>query len=473
MSDPLEYRDRPVSREAGREIFTETGIGDPYGAGIALPLLLALVRSRPATFGGDMGAMADRFGMLRREKATKDDLPIGMHETRDPNTGVSFVMMNCALCHTERLRTGSGESLAVGIGNRRIRIHAYERALLSAAMDPALDEAGLLREADAIAVSARLSWPTDVGAAIVRATLGEWRKRAASRLSVVEALAEGLPGRVATIESFTLAMNARGHHLPIPAVPGFTRVPDVRSFRYRESLSYDGVGVGSPTVLVAEADFAFGVRTEWYESHRHLGTSLYMFLRHFERDLRFPGAVDRGLAEQGRGVFGMACARCHGTYGRSGGHASLDYDESVVPLASIGTDAARANAVTDAFVVAANEDVATKGLVHTRRTQGYVPPPLIDVWARGPFGHNGQWPTLAVMAEKPEKRPTRFRVEPDAAYDLEGVGTAWAAGEGKAGSASSYVFDAARPGHSVLGHSYLSDLPASEARAVIEYLKTL
>ncbi|MFX6330696.1 hypothetical protein ABTF76_20805, partial [Acinetobacter baumannii] len=88
-------------------------------------------------------------------------------------------------------------------------------------------------------------------------------------------------------------------------------------------------------------------------------------------------------------------------------------------------------------------DHATRGLVHTRRTLGYVPPPLLDVWARGPFGHNGQWPTLAVMAEKPERRPVRFHFDPDAPYDLDGVGTAWS----KEGAG--YLVDATKPGHSV------------------------
>src|SRR5262249_57740970 len=101
-----------------------------------------------------------------------------------------------------------------------------------------------------------------------------------------------------------------------------------------------------------------------------------------------------------------------------------------------------------------------------RRTFGYVPPVLTNVWMRAPYGHVGQWPSLAVIATAPAKRATRFAVDLDAPYDLGAVGVATREGAG------TYTHDGSKPVFSVAGHPFLADL-GKDAAAVIEYLKTL
>jgi len=253
-------------------------------------------------------------------------------------------------------------------------------------------------------------------------------------------------------------------------------VPDVRGFRYRETLSWDGSATGAPSVLVAEADFAFGARPAWYDAHRHIGTSMFLFLRAFERKLPFPGAIDRDLAARGRGVFDAKCATCHGTYSGEAGRQRAVYEERVVPIATIGTDDARLRALTPEIVAAANAIPITRGLTHVAPTNGYVPPVLIDVWARGLYGHAGQWPSLDVLAMRPEDRPRTFVVASDAPYDLERVGSRWRSAspmDDATLAPGEYVYDASSPGCGVGGHPFLSDLPAADRRAVLEYAKTL
>ena len=149
------------------------------------------------------------------------------------------------------------------------------------------------------------------------------------------------------------------------------------------------------------------------------------------------------------------------------------YVEKVVPLALVDTDPARAEAMTDDVVAAANDPGVDGGarLVRARRTSGYVPPVLTSIWARAPYGHAGQWPSLAVLATKPEARPTRFVVHAGAPLDLEHVGVATGDPAGPLGEGD-FVQDAAAPGLHVGGHPFLADL-GGDARAVIEYLKTL
>src|SRR5262249_54251674 len=111
VSDPDEYRERPISREAGATYFGETGLGRPYAVGFPYPVLLALMRAHPEELGADWGAFAAKFGFLARGA----ELPVGFHLTTDPITGTGFVMTNCELCHAERLRTPKGELFVPGL----------------------------------------------------------------------------------------------------------------------------------------------------------------------------------------------------------------------------------------------------------------------------------------------------------------------------------------------------------------------
>ena len=471
MSDPEEYRDQGISAAMGEKVFGTLGGGDPYRTGMAYPVWLALVESFPKELGGDVKSFAQRFGLL--VDPSKGELPVGFHLTVDPNTRVPFLVANCQLCHAERLRLPDGDHIVSGLGSTHVRIHAYDAALSHVARDPAFDVQPVLDAALRAAREHDVPWPEAMRLPIVRATVEGLRSRAALRGADVDRFAAGLPGRVATIESFAMAMNAHGAHVPLSGTTGWAKIPDVDGFPYRETLSFDGVGRGNPVALAAEADFAFGARPEWFESHRHIATSLWMFLSHFERKLPFPGPVDAALAERGHAAFDATCARCHGYYSPPGPQPRLRYREHVIPQADVGTDPAREEAVTPAFVQAANSIPLGRGVTTTEATGGYVPPVLLDVWARGTFGHVGQWPSLEVLSRKPADRPRRFVVDLDGAYDLVHVGLPWHEARSGEQPARGYLYDGEQPGYHVDGHPFLADLPDADRRAVLEYLKTL
>jgi hypothetical protein len=216
-------------------------------------------------------------------------------------------------------------------------------------------------------------------------------------------------------------------------------------------------------VLAVEADVAAGVRVAWIERHPFQGASLDAYLRQPAARPAFLGSIDAERAARGQRSFASNCAQCHGTY-----DGRVDYEEKVIPLVDIGTDPARALAATDSFVAAANDPTLTRGYTRFRRTGGYVPPVLVNIWARAPYGHAGQWPNLRFLATPPARRPHRFTVAYGAPYDLDAVGlstTSYGNGD--------YAYDADVPGFSVLGHPFLADLGEAEAADVIEYLKTL
>ena len=57
---------------------------------------------------------------------------------------------------------------------------------------------------------------------------------------------------------------------------------------------------------------------------------------------KYPFAIDRKLAEQGRGVFEQNCAECHGTYGKTG-----EYPERIIPWDEVKTDPVRFSRVVE------------------------------------------------------------------------------------------------------------------------------
>jgi hypothetical protein len=471
VSDPDEYHDHGISAAAGEAYFARLGGGDPYATGLAYPVWLALIEGYPAEMGGDLARFAEKFGLL--VDGPPGSLPVGFHVTTDPNTRVPFVVMNCQLCHAERLRLPAGDRVVPGLGSTHVRAHAYDAAFVHIARDPAFSTESVLALANKAAREHDLAWPEATRVAIVRATVSALRERAEARGADVERFAAGLPGRVATIESFALALGAHGTHVPLGPTVGWAKVPDVRGFPWRETLSWDGVGTGNPVALAAEADFAFGARPEWFETHRHIATSLYLFLKRFDRDLPYPGPVDAVLAERGHSAFDAACAKCHGFYSAPGPQPRVRYREKVIPVAMVGTDPARIEAVTPAFVAAANSVPLARGVSTVAATGGYVPPVLLDVWARGAYGHIGQWPSIEVMAMKPDERPRRYAVKPDAPYDLAKLGSRWTPLREGEKPGKGYAYDGTLPGYGVEGHPFLSDLPPDERRAVMEYLKTL
>jgi hypothetical protein len=480
VSDPAEYRiDRP-SEEAGQEIFTRTGIGDPYRTGLPYPLFLAFLEVHPELLGASAKEMSEKFGFTARaidassaDRDVREGLPLGLHLTDDPNTRVPFMVHNCGLCHSEVVRWPGGEKLVVGLGNRRIRIHAFEDALAKIASLPDFDREHYASVASRIARERGIPWSPDIRGAVLTNAMRVMKERFAGRAAFIERSRDALPGRVATIEAFAVALGQLLHRsVSTPATTGWAKIPDTIGFGVKRTLSWDGGSEGPSDALVVDADIAAGARIEWLYNHPLQGASLSTFLRHLPRDLRFPGSIDAALAARGKATFEKTCAKCHGSYEEDG--RPKTYTEKIIPIDYVDTDPARANAVTDDFLAAANDPrlvVGGMALVKTRRTSGYVPPVLTSIWARAPYGHAGQWPSLAVLAMRPDKRPTRFVVHGEAPIDLASVGLATADAGAPLG-AGDYLQDDTIDGFRVTGHPFLANL-GDESKAVIEYLKTL
>ena len=187
---------------------------------------------------------------------------------------------------------------------------------------------------------------------------------------------------------------------------------------------------------------------------------------------KYPFAIDRPLAEQGRVVFEQNCSRCHGTYGK---HAK--FEQKMIDIDEVGTDPVRLQAIgKDHREWLRNGWMSRYGQDPVDlEPKGYVAPPLNGVWASAPYFHNGSVPTLWHVLH-PSQRPEIWRREDG--YDQHHAGVNFSSFKALPESATTpyeqrRYFDTKRFGKSKAGHTFPEKLTATEKKQVLEFLKTL
>ena len=189
---------------------------------------------------------------------------------------------------------------------------------------------------------------------------------------------------------------------------------------------------------------------DYHASHVASTAKALAFARETQSPL-FPGDLDADLVKQGADLFHgrtlpsdvsafKTCAECHGSYTKIG--ANPDYSQPGSWLVEYDGDLELKNVRTDS---AYNEIVQTLRPIseHINKLsayylaqetpelaphfdhlegKGYVPPPLVGVWATGPYFHNGSVPTVEAVLNS-ELRPEIWkRDQSPHAYDRERLG---------------------------------------------------
>ncbi len=199
---------------------------------------------------------------------------------------------------------------------------------------------------------------------------------------------------------------------------------------------------------------------------------IYAYLESLEPP-PYPFDVNTELARQGEQVFHRVCAECHGTYGDR-----PTYPERNIPLAEVGTDRARYDALTRRH----HRDYQRNWFSRYGADPvvvdppGYVAPPLDGIWASAPYFHNGSVPTLWHVLH-PDERPVVWTRTTDDGYDQRRVGldveTLTNVPRGLDVWTRRAHFDTRMFGKSGGGHLFPDALTAAEKQAVLEYLKQL
>ncbi len=255
---------------------------------------------------------------------------------------------------------------------------------------------------------------------------------------------------------------------PIPQEVIPSDVPAWWLTKKKNALYYAGIGRGDHAkTIMAASVLTLQDAEQAAEIDSHFPDVL-AYLKSIEPP-DYPEMIDATKIANGKEVFNIHCAKCHGTYG-----ANETYPNLLVDLDNIQTDPllAVSNYGLGQFVDSYNNSWFGQGENAARLvpSNGYVAPPLDGVWATAPYLHNGSIPTLEDLLNS-EQRPTYWErsFESDD-FDYQKVGWHY---ENRTAGGDPNIYDTTLPGYGNDGHFYGDKLDAADRSDLIEYLKTL
>jgi hypothetical protein len=137
----------------------------------------------------------------------------------------------------------------------------------------------------------------------------------------------------------------------------------------------------------------------------------------------FIADVSEEKADAGHAVFIETCARCHGDFKKTGPktYDLVSFPNKLVDQDELGTDPLRITGVFDMNAEEKKRFLSGKVTV----THKYVAPPLVGIWARGPYLHNASVPTVYNLL-KSSSRPRKYSMRPSSTdpnnYDQARIG---------------------------------------------------
>ena len=208
-------------------------------------------------------------------------------------------------------------------------------------------------------------------------------------------------------------------------------------------------------------------------------------------------SIDIAKAKRGEKIYLNTCQSCHGTYVKGW---SLSESESLsiesqlattqvlyhekTPVKDVGTDLNRAHGMKF-FADALNQlAISKKSGTVVEPQSGYIPPPLVGIWARYPYFHNSSVPTLCALLTPAADRPEKFYLGPadnaQTDFDSSCVGYPIASKTPENWRQEENLLDTRKRGLSNKGHEKMlfnedgsERFTQEEKFALIEFLKTL
>ncbi|MBL7664050.1 MAG: hypothetical protein JNM93_02865 [Bacteriovoracaceae bacterium] len=208
--------------------------------------------------------------------------------------------------------------------------------------------------------------------------------------------------------------------------------------------------------------------------------------------------IDVERARRGEKHFQQSCQKCHGEYQKawsSEGAERLSLSEYLsttkviyhakTPVINVGTDPQRYQGM-NYFYEGLNKLKISKmsGTVVVPQ-KGYVPPPLVGIWARWPYFHNNSIPNLCQLMTPPAERVTRYwsgeAINPETDFDEECNGYPLGDKAPESWKTKDHLYETKIKGLSNQGHyeriftdaNGQEKYTKTEKRELIEFLKTL
>jgi mono/diheme cytochrome c family protein len=437
--------------------FKYGSIGAEFDAGIPYWIFYVLPRMFPEKLPGPGG-----HASLGVPWEPGQELPVGFTKKV---IGFPRVGNNCAVCHTASYRSKPDEqpTYVVAGPGQTTNVQAFFRYLVDCARDPRFNADNIMAE---------IALVTDL----------DWIDKLAYRYLIIPMTKKRLIEREAQFAWIYRkdfpdwgrgrddAMNLTKYFMikaPMDDTFGPTDMPSIwnlQKYKAEQGMFMNLAGDSHDAYSVI-MDSALGVLgAAPHDKQAFLGQVkwLHEYLLK-EPAPKYPFALDKVKAAQGKTVFDQHCASCHAS-ARTG---------TRMLLAEIGTDSGRLDSWNKSAAIAANKAVRDmglerKGLVEETLT-GYLIPFLDGIWLRAPYLHNGSVPTLRDLLTPAAERPSVFY----RGYDVYDQVNAGFIVQGEDAQRVGSKQDASRKGNSNRGHEYGTTLPATDKEALIEYLKML
>jgi hypothetical protein len=203
--------------------------------------------------------------------------------------------------------------------------------------------------------------------------------------------------------------------------------------------------------------------------------------------------LDLQKAKRGEIHFKQLCKRCHGEYVKNWSSADsneLDLKEYTATTEvkyrkqtrsiDVGTDPRRYEGMKYFAQELNNLAISKRNGIEVIPQEGYVPPPLVGIWARWPFLHNNSVPSLCALLSPSFERPQTYWAvranDKDRDYDSDCVGYK----KDEKGTDKELFFDTRKDGMRNIGHDegiFIKNgenlLSTKKRSELIEFLKTL
>lgn len=143
----------------------------------------------------------------------------------------------------------------------------------------------------------------------------------------------------------------------------------------------------------------------------------------------FPNRIDITRAKKGEKLFLKNCKGCHGIYEKAWHDESLSYQEQLATTkvwyhkktihVDVGTDPYRYLGMNSFYKDLNRLKISQNLGTVVSPKKGYVPPPLVGIWARWPYLHNNSIPTLYDLLSAENNRPKFYIATPSEDKQLD------------------------------------------------------
>lgn len=206
--------------------------------------------------------------------------------------------------------------------------------------------------------------------------------------------------------------------------------------------------------------------------------------------------IELDLARRGEVLFNQSCAKCHGHYDKAWNlpHADLlsaqDKLATVMvrpkeqtPVIDVGTDPYRRQGMKSLEQLN-NLSISKRNGIVIETQKGYVPPPLVGIWARWPYFHNNSVPSLCALLTPSASRPQTYyageALDREKDFDADCNGYPLGVKTPAKWKQKDYFYDTRRKGMSNAGHDvniFIKDgkeiFTAADKKALIRFMQTL